>query len=152
MLLATVGHNANGGPKCQWHGEISRPLSIWIFVLPKSDVYEKDTDFYVDSPQIVRFAIQWNPIKESAVKSVRKNHFSPGFHSVSMGFHRIANWRVRDESAHKSASFSYTSLSGNQISKYLIAQIIFYVIDILAPRCHYNPHYRTCWHCCPKHI
>ena len=33
-----------------------------------------------------------------------------------------------------------------------IAQIIFYVIDILAPRYHYNPHFRTCWHCSPKHI
>ena len=33
-------------------------------------------------------------------------------HSASMGFHRIANWRVGGESTHKSVSFLYTSFVG----------------------------------------
>ena len=34
------------------------------------------------------------------------------FHSASMGFHRIADWRVGGESTHKSASSVYSSYVG----------------------------------------
>ena len=44
--------------------------------------------------------------------AVENRRFLQRFYSASMGFHRIADWRVGGESTHKSASFLYTSFVG----------------------------------------
>ena len=44
--------------------------------------------------------------------AVENRRFLQRFYSASMGFHRIADWRVGGESTHKSAPFLYGSIVG----------------------------------------
>ena len=54
-------------------------------------------------------ALAWRTVAchSSSILGYLKCSKTPVFHSASMGFHRIANWRVGDASTHKPASFLY---------------------------------------------
>ena len=73
--------NAIEGLKCQRHEKLSGQLCIWIFILPKSDAYEKDADLCVDSPPSLQFSMRWKPM-EVLWKTGGRMVFSHGFHTV----------------------------------------------------------------------
>ena len=56
----------------------------------------------------------------TTTKSVQKEpRFLPTFHSVSMNFHLISNWRTGSGFTHDSASFLYTLFFGTRSSQLL---------------------------------